>query len=229
MIIQSLITTFVVLALAVFTNSRARAADNELTPAEKADGWILLFDGRDLARWKNNDGKPVRATIEEDAINVHGAGGYLLAYDEPFGDFVFKCDVKMDQPFCNSGVFVRTGDLKNPVQSAIEIQVLTEREADLHGFGALYDLVPPSKNASRGAGQWDALEIRCEGPKISVSVNGEQVTSIDCDKWDQPGIRPDGSKHKFRKAIKDFPRKGHIGLQDHGYKVWFKNIKLRTL
>jgi hypothetical protein len=219
----------VVTALVVTTliDLNAWAADNELSPDEKADGWMLLFNGRDLAGWKNNDDKPVQAKIEDGAINVHGTGGYLLVYKKPFADFVLKCDVKMDQPFCNSGIFLRTGDLKNPVQSAIEVQIVTDLEPDVHSLGALYDLVAPSKNASRGPGQWDTFEVRCQGPHITVTVNGDQVASINCDEWPEPGRRPDGSRHKFRKAIKDFPREGHLGLQDHGYNVWFKNIKLK--
>jgi hypothetical protein len=205
------------------------AADNELTAAEKSEGWMLLFDGRDLDGWQNNDGKPVRAKIEDGAVNVHGTGGYLLVYEKPFGDFVLTCDVKMDQPFCNSGIFLRTGDLEEPVQSAIEVQIATDLEPDVHSFGALYDLVAPSKNAARGPSQWDAFEIRCQGPLITVTVNGEKIASLNCDEWPEPGRRPDGSRHKFRQAIKDFPRKGHLGLQDHGYNVWFKNIKLREL
>jgi hypothetical protein len=55
------------------------------------------------------------------------------------------------------------------------------------------------------------------------------VTEINCDEWDQPSRRPDGSQHKFDKAIKDFPREGYIGLQDHGHDVWYKNIKLKQL
>jgi hypothetical protein len=206
-----------------------RAADNELTPAEKAEGWILLFNGTDTTGWKNNNGKPVLAKIEDGAINAHDAGGGLLVYDKEFGDFILKCDVKMDQPYCNSGIFVRTGDLKNIVQTGLEVQVFSEREPDLHGFGAIYDLVAPSKNASRGAGDWDSVEIRCEGPVVEVSVNGEKVTSLNCDEWTERRRRPDGSRHKFKKAIKDFPRKGYVGLQDHHYNVWFKNIKLKEL
>jgi hypothetical protein len=49
---------------------------------------------------------------------------------------------------------------------------------------------------------------------------------MNCDDYDQPGLRPDGSKHKFGAAIKDFPRKGYLGFQDHGHKVWYKNVKL---
>jgi hypothetical protein len=216
-------------AIIGIAGGNAPAADNELSPLEKEDGWQLLFNGHNLEGWKNNNDKPVAAKIEEGAINPHGSGGYLLVYEKPYGDFILKCDAKMDQPFCNSGIFFRIGDLESPVQSSYEVQVLSDTKPSVNSFGAIYDLVAPSKNAARGAGQWDAFEIRCQGPKITVSINGEEVATIDCDKWDQPGKRPDGSSHKFTKAIKDFPRKGHIGLQDHGYNAWFKNIKLKAL
>lgn len=224
---------FVVLTITAslmhFAGAQARAADNVLTDAEKADGWKLLFNGRDLTGWKNNTDAPVRAKIEDGTINPYGCGGYLLVYERPVGDFVFKCDVKMDQPECNSGIFVRTGDLADPVQTGIEVQVASEVEPSMHGFGAIYDLVAPKKNATRGPGEWDTVEVRCEGAKITVKVNGQQVTAIDCDQWDRPGKRLDGTAHKFAKAINDFPGTGYIGLQDHGHNVWYKNIKLREL
>ena len=207
----------------------ARSAENELMPTEKADGWVLLFDGTSLTGWKNNNDKPVLAKIEQGAINPHGSGGYILVYDKPFENFVLKCDVKMDEPYCNSGIFIRNGDLKDPVQSSLEVQVSHEREPEKHGFAAIYDLVPPTKNASKGPGNWDSLEIRCEGPNVTVTVNGEKVNSINCDEWTEAGKGPKGSTNKFEKPIKDFPRKGYIGLQDHGYNAWFKNIKLKEL
>jgi hypothetical protein len=210
-------------------NRPVHAADNELTSAEREEGWLLLFNGKDLRGWKNNNDEPVRATIEEGAVNPHGTGGYLLVYDQPFGDFVLKCDVKMSEPSCNSGIFVRTGDLNDPVDSGLEAQVSSSTKPGLNNFASLYDLVAPAQDATRGPGEWNAIEIRCDGPLVTVSVNGQKVTSINCDEWDEPGKRPDGSRHKFRKAIKDFPREGYIGLQDHGHDVWFKNIKLRNL
>ena len=192
---------------------------------------MLLFNGRDLGGWKNNDGKPVAAKIEDGAINVHNTGGYLLVYDQPFGDFVFKCDVKMGPPECNSGVFVRIGDLADPVNTGLEVQVYDgplDRSAGFRG-----DL--RSGRAVEGCGQRPRasgipLEIRCEGPNVTVKVNGEEVSTINCDDYDKPGLRTDGTPHKFTgKAIKDFPRSGFIGLQDHGNDVWYKNIKLKEL
>ena len=220
----------VCLLVACVPASNLRAADNELTADEHADGWVLLFNGRDLGGWKNNNGKPVAAKIEDGAINVRGTGGYLLVYDQKFGDFVLKCDVKMSQPECNSGVFLRIGDLGDPVNTGLEVQIFRGNESPLHQFGAIYDLVPASKDATKGPGKWDNLEIRCEGPHINVSVNGEEIAALNCDELDKPGLRADGTPHKFAgKAIKDFPRSGYIGLQDHGHDVWFKNIKLKQL
>lgn len=218
------------LLAAIMLAGSASGSDNQLSAEEQGDDWALLFNGHDLGGWKNNDGKPVAAKIEDGAINVHGTGGYLLVYDQPFGDFVFQCDVKMSQPECNSGVFVRTGDLNDPVNTGLEVQVFKGEDQPIHEFGAIYDLVPPSKNATHGPDQWDTLEIRCEGPQISVRVNGEEVATMNCDDLDQPGLRADGTPHKFAgKAIKDFPRRGYIGLQDHGHDVWYKNIKLKKL
>jgi hypothetical protein len=59
--------------------------------------------------------------------------------------------------------------------------------------------------------------------------NGEAVTRMDLDEWTAPNKRPDGSDHKFDIAYKDHPRKGFIGLQDHGQNCWYKNIKLLAL
>jgi hypothetical protein len=219
----------VILCIGTTVTRFVSAEDNTLTGAEKADGWMLLFDGESLKGWKNNNDQPVRARMEDGAINPYRSGGYLLVYEKPFGDFVLKCDVKMSQPDCNSGVFVRTGDLNDPVYSGLEVQVSSSTKPGRNNFGSIYDLVAPSKDATNGPGKWDSIEIRCEGPKVTASVNGEAVASINTDEWTQPGKRPDGSTHKFGKAIKDFPREGYIGLQDHGHDVWFKNIKIKPL
>src|SRR5262245_46903217 len=72
------------IVLTAFVGADARAADNELLPAEKAEGWVLLFDGVGLQSWKNNDGKPLLAKIEDGAINPHGCGGYIMVYDKEF-------------------------------------------------------------------------------------------------------------------------------------------------
>ena len=205
-----------------------RTTDNRLTQQEKADGWQLLFNGRDYTGWKCNNGRKIASPIEHGSLVPHKSGGYLIVYNKPFGDFILKCDVKMG-PQCNSGVFFRVGKLLDPVQSGFEMQVLTGKGTGYHDFGAIYDLVKPSKNASRGPGKWNHIAITCKGPHITVAVNGETVARMNCDEFTTPGKRPDGTPNKFHKAVKNFPRTGYLGFQDHGHKVWFKNVKLLDL
>ncbi|HVU86185.1 MAG TPA: DUF1080 domain-containing protein [Pirellulales bacterium] len=211
-----------------FATPFARAADNELTPAEKAAGWQLLFNGHDTTGWKCNTGTPVATKVEDGSLVPHKAGGYLIIYDKQFGDFILKCDVKMADADCNSGIFFRVGDPKNPVYTGFEVQVFNSNRTGFHDFGALYDLVRPTKNNIK-PDDWNSVEIKAQGPLINVKVNGEEVSKINVDEWSEKGKRPDGSKHKFGVAIKDMPRVGYLGFQDHDHKCWYKNVKLLEL
>lgn len=216
------------LAAALCLSQPLSAGDNQLTPQERADGWQLLFNGKDYAGWKCSNGKTVASPVEEGALVPYKSGGYLVIHEKQFGDFVLRCDVKMPEK-CNSGIFFRIGNPKNPVQTGYEIQVMTGKGTSKHDFGAIYDLVGPSVNNAKGAGEWNAMTITCKGPHISVAVNGKIVSSLNADEFTEPGRSADGKKNKFKTAVKDFPRKGYLGFQDHGHKVWYKNIKLREL
>jgi alpha-3'-ketoglucosidase len=78
-------------------------------------------------------------------------------------------------------------------------------------------------------GEWNHIVITSDRTRLSVELNGQTVSRIDLDDWREPNKRPDGTAHKFDVAYKDHPRKGYIGLQDHGSDCWFKNIKLRPV
>ena len=205
------------------------AENNTLTPAEKKAGWQLLFNGKDVSDWMCNNGKkPAPSVLEDGTLMPYKSGGYVLMHKKQFGDFILKCEVKMPKR-CNSGIFFRVGNPKDPVQTGFEVQVMNGKGKGLHDFGAIYDLVAPRKNNLKPTGQWNAVEITCNGRHISVRVNGEVLVKMNCDEWTEPGKRLDGSKHKFRSAVKDFPRKGYLGFQDHGAKVWYENVKVLDL
>lgn len=207
-----------------------QAADNQLTDEEKKDGFVLLFNGTDLKGWHRNQEGYGGWKVENGAMCLAKGGSGNLYTDEQYDNFVLKIDFKMGR-HCNSGVFLRVGDPKNEVQTGIEVQVLDDSgtKPNRHSCGALYDLVAPSQNVTKPAGEWNSYVITCNKNIITVKENGVKVSEINVDEWDKPGRRPDGTKHKFKKAIKDFPRKGYIGLQDHGGKICYKNIKLKVL
>ncbi len=222
--------TLIIGLLGITMLNSAAAADNELTEEEKAAGWQLLFNGRDHDGWICNTGKPIATPIEDGCLVPFKSGGYIIMYDKKkFGDFTLRCDVKMGDASCNSGVFFRVGVPRNPVYSGFEVQVEDSKEPGLHSFGAIYDLVAPSKNAQCGPGEWNTIEIACRGPEISVKVNGEDVAKLNCDDYPKPGLRPDGTRHKFLSAIAKLPREGYVGFQDHGHPVYFKNVKILEL
>ena len=221
--------------LAVCFTSSALAADNQLTDDEKAAGWQLLFNGADHAGWKCNNGKPIATPVEDGALLPYESGGYLIIYDKKqFGDFIFKCDVKWEAEHCNSGIFFRVEDPENPVHTGFEVQVMSGTRTSKQDFGAIYDLVPTKVNAGNKTGEWNTVEITCRGPHVTVKVNGKEVSSMNCDEFDVPGYCSDGEKHKYNlggkpRAVRDFARQGYVGFQDHGQKVWYKNVKLLEL
>jgi hypothetical protein len=217
----------------LISGSAAMAADAELTPKEKADGWILLFDGKSLDGWMTSNKTPSKTGVEEGSLNPHKCGAYMLIYDKPWADFVLSLDFKISKG-CNSGVFFRTYPLeprpgKDVGFNGMEIAIDDTTTAGFHDTGAIYDLVKPSKNAMKPVGEWNHFELTCDKNLITVVINGETVTKMDLDKWTEINRRPDGSEHKFDIAYKNHPRQGYIGLQDHGSPCWYKNIKLRPL
>ncbi len=206
------------------------ANDNELTTAEKAEGWKLLFDGKTMNGW-NTTGDKSGWAVEDGAIACQAKhGGY--AYSEgQWADFTLECDFKTGDRV-NSGIFVRWEDLKDPVNSGMEIQVLDSFgriKPDNHDCGALYDCVAPSIDAVKPAGEWNHMVIICRGPIVRIVLNKHQIIETDLSAWTTAHKNPDGTDNKFTRAYATMLQKGYIGLQDHGGRVWFKNIKLREL
>jgi hypothetical protein len=234
----------------------ARGADNQLTPQEKAGGWRLLFDGKSGAGWSTS-GRPLpQANVVDGTISTRGVGEgrpkYVVVTDESFGDFVLQADFKVAHE-CNSGIFFRVADAEDPVQTGLEFQIFDSHgwgwdkawkhipagkpdEAKYWACGALYAAQPPSANAMKPAGEWNHVEITAVGPKITFVLNGKTINQINLDDWTVAGKNPDGTDNKYRHALKDFPRVGKIGLQDHNkvgtkdpHDAWFKNVKIKPL
>jgi hypothetical protein len=221
------------LAVIVLLAPLAWAADNELTEQEKKDGWILMFDGKTTEGWMCGT-KPMPAKqVEDGTINIKDQGAYVSHYNQKFSDFHFACDYKFDKT-TNSGLFFR---IAKPGDGGIgrgwEIQVLDSygKKPTRFECGALYEFLAPAKQMVKPAGEWNHCEVIAKGPNVKVILNGEQVIEADMDQWDKPGLNPDGSKHKFKWALKDMPREGYIGLSFHDKdkSCWYKNIKVKPL
>jgi hypothetical protein len=219
-------------AVAAVGADGTKDAGNDRLPT----GFVSLFNGKDLSGWIVGPDKSW--VVEGDVIALkreidgkeHNAD-YLWTR-ETYGDFVLELEFKIPER-ANSGVFLRTSDLKDPVYTGIEIQVANSygQEGLSRGStaGAVYDCLAPSANPIKPPGQWNRLQVTCRGSRIDVVLNGRQSIDMDLDQWTQPHKNPDGSPNKFPRALKDFARVGHIGLQDHGRPVWYRNIRVKRL
>jgi hypothetical protein len=135
----------------------SQAGDNALNPEERKEGWILLFDGKGLEGWKTSSARPSKVSVEDGSINPHGCGGYMMIHEKTWKDFTLVLDFKISKG-CNSGVFVRTYPLtprpgKDVGFNGIEIAIDDTASAGYHDTGAIYDLVKPSRNAMKPAGE----------------------------------------------------------------------------
>lgn len=149
---------------------------------------------------------------------------------ERYGNFTLELDFKVPERG-NSGVFIRTGSIKNWINTAIEVQIHATTDGTKHGqCGAIYDCLSPSKTAVKKPGEWNHYVITCLDNKIYVNLNGQDIIDMDLDRWTEAGKNPDpsGTKNKFRTAYKDMPREGHLGFQYHGNPIWFKNLKIKS-
>jgi hypothetical protein len=188
-----------------------------------------IFDGKTPRGWMLTNKTPLpRKHVQPDGLNPRGTGSYLVVYEQKLGDFILEFDYKFTRG-CNSGVFLRVGDLDNPVNTGIEVSLQDTAGTDFDDPGAIFGVVAPSVNAQKPAGEWNHATITAKGPVIAVSLNGADVARINLDEWTVPGKRPDGTDHTFKGlAIASLPRTGYLGFQDLVGDCWFKNIKLKT-
>jgi len=217
-------------ALAIVMIAPAAAAETD------DDGFITLFNGKDLTGWKTESAS--RWIVEKGTLTLKDRSdgrehnfNYLWV-EKPYANFVLDLECKMPER-ANSGIFLRTSDLKDPVYTGIEVQVCNSygREQLSKGgtAGAIYDCLAPTKNTVKKPGEWNRFVIVCKDNRILVVLNGQKVIDMDLDRWTEPNKNPDGTKNKFSTAVKDFARKGYIGLQDHGLPIWYRNVKIKSL
>jgi len=195
----------------------------------KKGKWRSLFDGTDLSNWQNADGgKPSSNWVIENGVLTRKPKAGMIWTRERFGNFVLDLEFKTEG---NSGVFFRTDKPKDCVQTGFEMQVYRPvKIPNRHSCGALYDAQAPSKEMAKD-GQWNHVTITAIDSNITIVLNGEKIIDVDLNRWTEPHKNPDkeGSKNKFRTALKDFKRQGHVGFQEHGANVWYRNVRIKPL
>ena len=220
--------------------------NNTLSSKEKSDGWELLFDGDSFEGWRqcNGTAMPANWKIDDESMKVHlgegkkegqGSGGDILFAPKKYDNFELAIDWKAG-PKANSGIFYYVQEVKGkPIYFASpEVQVLdndnaSDNKIDSHLAGSLYDMIACDPKTVNPAGEWNSIVIKVKDGKVTHTMNGKKVVSYTLwtPEWDE---LVQNSKFKNFKGFSDgIAKEGYIGLQDHGYSVWFRNIKIREL
>lgn len=227
-------------ALVMTTPGVAWAKDNSLTAAERAQGWKLLFNGRDLSGWRAFGGgaAPSTWTVRDGTLLLTKADGKMSGTDlvtaEPYGAFELTLDWKVEKGG-NSGVLYLARNVAGAPQlyeTGLEMQVLddaghSDGKIPTHRAGSLYDMTVPPAGVSKPAGSWNHARLLVQNGRIRQWLNGTPTADVSYgdDAWRK---RVAGSKFAKMAHFGTFDS-GVIGLQDHGEPVAFRNIKLRRL
>ena len=208
--------------------------------------WVDLFDGKSFDGWHqfNKSEMSPAWSIEEGAMvfdpekRPKKKGSHDIVTDKEYTNFELSLEWKIAEGG-NSGIFwaVLEGEqYYSPYTTGPEIQVLdNERHPDalanpkFHQAGALYDMVQPSQDVCKPAGEWNhvLLKINYATNKGSVELNGVEIVTFPMsgEGWDELVANSKFSDWEyFAKS-----NTGKIGLQDHGDKVSYRNIKIREL
>ncbi|WP_416307159.1 3-keto-disaccharide hydrolase [Neptunicella sp. SCSIO 80796] len=222
------------LASLISVSFKSIAQDNQLTAQEQAAGWKLLFNGKDMQQWRNFKKTDLtdKWVVEDGAIKLSGEGGGDILTKATYQNFELKLDWKISQAG-NSGILIMADETGQYIYShAPEIQILdNQRHPDnklaTHLSGSLYDMIASPTSSHKVAGEWNQVTIRLDNSLLQIWQNGVKTAevSIHSKKWNELVANSKFADWEGFAGVKQ----GHIGLQDHGNPVWFKNIKIKEL
>ncbi|CAN5626552.1 DUF1080 domain-containing protein [soil metagenome] len=208
----------------------------ETTGTGQHAGWETLFDGSTLGGWRGyrRDDTPAAWQVEDGALAFvpgSGDGGDIITRDQ-YADFELEIEWRV-APAANSGIFYRaTEETGRIYENATEMQVLdnaghADGRSPLTSAGSNFGLYAVEQDVTRPVGEWNSARIVARGAHIEHWLNGHRVVVFE----------QGGDDWKARVAASKFAAwpaygqsfTGHIGLQDHGDRVWFRNIRIRRL
>ncbi|HWH72370.1 MAG TPA: DUF1080 domain-containing protein [Candidatus Sulfotelmatobacter sp.] len=200
------LSSLLVLLAGLAVNALAgEAAPKDLFNGRDLTGWVAMHGGQ----WSIENGVLIGHDGTNWSTNPQVSGSWLRTEKE-YGDFVLELEYAINAKG-NSGIHFRAGLEKNPSFTGYEMQILDDagREPKKTTTGSLYDVVVPTKNMSKPAGEWNKVRITCKGNRIQVNLNGEDIIDFQGDRR----------------------TRGYIGFQNHDNHavVKFRKIRLTEL
>jgi hypothetical protein len=198
-----------------------------LTPEEKSEGFVALFNGKNLDNWIGNK----ESYVAEDGVIVikpeQGSGGNLYTEKE-YADFIFRFEFQLT-PAANNGLGIRTPLNGDAAYVGMELQILDNSApvyANLEPYqyhGSVYGVIPAKRDYLKLVGDWNYEEVIVMGTQVKVILNGTVIVDGDI-----AGPGDNGTMdHNDHPGLKN--KTGHIGFLGHGSIVKFRNIRIKDL
>lgn len=230
------ITVLAVCLLSVAACQARRGSNpvSTMPAAQSSPEWRALFDGRTLNGWQGHRTPGVLPggwSVEDGTLVRSGAGGDLVTVEQ-FANFELEFEWMVTRGG-NSGVFYRIDpDVEVTYMSAPEYQVLDDAvhrdgQSRLTSAGAAYGLYPSPTGHTRSVGEWNSARLVVDGARVEHWLNGTQTAQYEL--WS-----PDWERRVKASKFSAWPaygraRRGHIGVQDHGDRVAFRNMRIKVL
>ena len=224
-------STLIVLTVACGGNTQRTNNPEAFIRDTTRGGWIPLFDGRTLTGWHTyKDPNGVAKGWHVDAATIATDGdAHDLVSDQQYSSFELELEWKV-APGANSGIFYWANEGTAEIyENAPEMQVLDNAgfpgTTPLTAAGSLYDLYPVALTATKPVGEWNQVRIVAHGGKVQQWLNGVKVVDVN---FDSKEFKAKVAASKFKEWLTfGKSRRGHLGLQSHGGKVWFRAIRIK--
>ena len=173
-------TRWATLAIALLFSAIATVHSTDIASSQEAgDGWITLFDGKNLDQWQGDGTATFKiedgSIIATDKKDPKAVAAYLVS-NRSFKDFEIRAEFWISDDG-NSGIFIRNTDPKNiSSKTGYEVNIFDQRPDPSMGTGGI---VPFAKTLVpiKAGGKWNTYEIVAKGPKFTVTLNG--VKTVD--------------------------------------------------
>ena len=227
------------------TSSNEEESSNKLTDAEIEEGWILLFDGETTDQWRgyNQETFPTKGwAVKDDVLMVlksgteeEGFGGDIITKKQ-FGNFELQLDF-MVKDTSNSGILYLVREFEGqPIwHNAPEYQILDNQtyldmgsmDMTTHLTGDNYDLHAAPEDYSNTVSEWNTARIIVNSNHVEHWLNGNKTVEYEIGSEEWEALVKESKFAEYPEYGR--AKMGHIGIQDHGYEVRFRNIKIKPL
>ena len=214
---------------------------NTLSNKQKRQGWQLLFDGKTGAGWHgyNQVGIPDCWAIENGCLTMNSVGGgeeQDVITDKIYKNYAFSVEYKITRG-ANSGIIYQLKEdakYKFPYETGPEYQISDynpqpggRQPNELQIHGANYGMYAPMEKPYLPIDEWNRLLLLVNGNEVTHVLNGVVVVKYTKYSDDWQKLRDSGKWAQYP----DYSKfdEGHISLQNHGTKVWFRDIKIKEL